>query len=367
MAPRRLWHEAADPGSSVWDDTVDELVSLGTTLDPSLAVYVASRDAAQARGREYHRDYTSPQAWKFFQPNPESHGSYFQDWGTEEEVAWKENYRLWMAFVRDFYHRGGRVTVGSDTGFIYNLYGFGLVEEMELLREAGLHPLEIIQCASRLLRRTVLHRGRRRIQRPARRLRHLRHRVLLPPPRRRPLRPPGRPFRPLGRLQPHRVDDGRGLLLIAVLPTYHSIGMAAPLILLFARVVQGLSAGGEMPASTVLITEAVPERRRAFYSSAIFVGVGIGVLLASLLGWILTTVLSDQQVMDYSRRIAFGIGALVGLYALVLPRSLHVEEPAHDTAEQAEQTTATPLPAKSGIVCCRPSPACSPTTWAAAP
>ncbi|MER6502558.1 hypothetical protein ABT218_25070 [Streptomyces sp. NPDC001455] len=90
-------------------------------------------------------------------------------------------------------------------------------------------------------------------------------------------------------------------------------------------------------------------------------------LLASLLGWILTTVLSDQQVMDYSRRIAFGIGALVGLYALVLRRSLHVEEPAHDTAEQAEQTTATPLPAKSGIVCCRPSPACSPTTWAAAP
>ncbi|MER6502559.1 hypothetical protein ABT218_25075 [Streptomyces sp. NPDC001455] len=132
MAPRRLWHEAADPGSSVWDDTVDEHVSLGTTLDPSLAVYVASRDAAQARGREYHRDYTTPQAWKFFQPNPESHGSYFQDWGTEE-VAWKENYRLWMAFVRDFYHRGGRVTVGSDRGFIYNLYGFGLVEEMELL------------------------------------------------------------------------------------------------------------------------------------------------------------------------------------------------------------------------------------------
>ncbi|MFF9496591.1 amidohydrolase family protein [Streptomyces flaveolus] len=144
----RLWREAADPGSKVWDETIDELVSLGTTLDPTFVVYVASRDAARARGREYHRDYTSPQAWKFFQPNPENHGSYFQDWGTEEEVAWKENYRLWMAFVRDFYHRGGRVTVGSDAGFIYNLYGFGFIEEMELLREAGLHPLEIIQCAT---------------------------------------------------------------------------------------------------------------------------------------------------------------------------------------------------------------------------
>ncbi|MFD5205729.1 amidohydrolase family protein [Streptomyces anulatus] len=144
----RLWREAAEPGSGLWDDTIAELVSLGTTLDPTLVVYVASRDAARARGREYHRDFSAPQSWKFFQPDPENHGSYFYDWGTEEEVAWKENYRLWMAFVRDFYYRGGRLVVGSDAGFIYNLYGFGLIEEMELLREAGLQPLEIIQCAT---------------------------------------------------------------------------------------------------------------------------------------------------------------------------------------------------------------------------
>ncbi|MFI9628887.1 MFS transporter [Streptomyces sp. NPDC052042] len=138
-----------------------------------------------------------------------------------------------------------------------------------------------------------------------------------------------------------------GSLLIAVLPAYHSIGIAAPLILLFARVVQGLSAGGEMPASTALIAEAAPARRRGLYSSAIFVGVGIGVLLASLLGWILTTFLTEEQVMDYGWRIAFGVGALVGLYALVLRRSLHVEEPAHITAEQ---TAAAAPPAKTGIV-----------------
>lgn len=143
-----------------------------------------------------------------------------------------------------------------------------------------------------------------------------------------------------------------GSLLIAVLPTYDSIGIAAPIILLFARVIQGLSAGGEMPASTALVTEAVPGRRRAFYSSTIFVGVGIGVLLASLLGWILTTVLTDQQVMDYGWRIAFGTGALVGLYALVLRRSLHVEEPAHITVSKAEQAAppATAPRAKTGII-----------------
>lgn len=144
----QLWREAAGPGSSIWEETVDELVSLGTTLDPTLVVYVAARDAARARGREYHRDFTSPQSWQFYQPSPTSHGSFFSDWGTEEEVAWKENYGLWMSFVKDFYLRGGRLTLGSDAGFIFNLYGFGLVEEMELLREAGLHPLEILQCAS---------------------------------------------------------------------------------------------------------------------------------------------------------------------------------------------------------------------------
>ncbi|MFI0976150.1 amidohydrolase family protein [Streptomyces sp. NPDC021093] len=144
----RLWQETAGPGSRVWDDTLDELVSLGTALDPTFVIYTAARDAARARGREYHRDYSAPQSWEFYQPNPANHGSFFYNWGTEEEVAWKDNYRLWMAFVRDFHQRGGLLTTGSDAGFIYNLYGFGLVEEMELLREAGLHPLEIIQCAT---------------------------------------------------------------------------------------------------------------------------------------------------------------------------------------------------------------------------
>lgn len=144
----RLWREAAEPGSRMWEETIDELVSLGTGIDPTLVVYIASRDAARARGREYHRAYSAPQSWQFFQPDPSSHGSFFYDWGTEEEVAWKENYRLWMTFVRDFCLRGGQLTTGSDAGFIYNLYGFGLIEEMELLREAGLHPLEIIQCAT---------------------------------------------------------------------------------------------------------------------------------------------------------------------------------------------------------------------------
>jgi predicted amidohydrolase YtcJ len=101
-----------------------------------------------AAGYEWHDEYTLPSLWEFFQPNRAAHGSYWFYWGTEEEVAWKENYRLWMTFVNEYKNRGGRVTVGTDAGFIFQLYGFSYPRELEMLREAGFHPLEIIRSAT---------------------------------------------------------------------------------------------------------------------------------------------------------------------------------------------------------------------------
>ncbi|MCY1539034.1 Imidazolonepropionase [compost metagenome] len=89
-----------------------------------------------------------PKLWDFYAPSWNSHGSYWHAWGTEQEIAWKENYRLWMAFINEYKNRGGRVTVGTDAGFIYELFGFAFVREMELLREAGFHPLEVIKAAT---------------------------------------------------------------------------------------------------------------------------------------------------------------------------------------------------------------------------
>jgi imidazolonepropionase-like amidohydrolase len=63
-------------------------------------------------------------------------------------VAWKKNYTLWMTFINEYKNRGGRVTTGSDSGFIFQLYGFAYIRELELLREAGFHPLEIIRSAT---------------------------------------------------------------------------------------------------------------------------------------------------------------------------------------------------------------------------
>ena len=144
----KLWKQAAKPYSDHWNNVMNEMISLDFTIVPTFNIYEASRDLHRARRAEWHEDYTLPSLWRFYQPSKISHGSYWHFWGTEEEVAWKENYRLWMTFINEYKNRGGRVCTGSDSGFIFQLYGFAYIREMELLREAGFHPLEVIRSAT---------------------------------------------------------------------------------------------------------------------------------------------------------------------------------------------------------------------------
>ncbi len=144
----RLWQQAAKPYSDHWNKVMDELLSLDFTIDPTFNIYEASRDLHRARRAEWHEEYTMPSLWRFYMPSKISHGSYWHFWGTEEEVDWKKNYQLWMTFVNEYKNRGGRVTAGSDSGFIFQLYGFAYIRELELLREAGFHPLEVIRSAT---------------------------------------------------------------------------------------------------------------------------------------------------------------------------------------------------------------------------
>jgi hypothetical protein len=144
----RLWKQAAPPGSKKWNDVMDELVKLGFTIDPTMTIYEASRDLMRSMRAEWHDKYTLPSLWKFYQPSREAHGSYWFYWTTQDEIEWKNNYRLWMAFLNEYKNRGGRVTTGSDSGFIYKTYGFEYIREFELLQEAGFHPLEVIRSAT---------------------------------------------------------------------------------------------------------------------------------------------------------------------------------------------------------------------------
>jgi hypothetical protein len=124
------------------------MVQAKVAWDPTFSIYEASRDAEKAQNQPYFKEYLHPSLAAFFEPNLANHGSYFTNWTTEDEVLWKENYRLWMAAVRRFAEMGGTITTGEDAGFIYRVYGFGYSRELELQQEAGFHPLKVLQHAT---------------------------------------------------------------------------------------------------------------------------------------------------------------------------------------------------------------------------
>lgn len=146
----RLWKQAAKPGSKRWNEVMEALLQQDFCLSPTFTIYLASRDLMRAYTAEWHQQYTDPGLWDFYRANRAQHGSFFFNWTTEDEVEWKNNYQLWMKFVNEYKNRGGKVVAGSDTGYLYSLYGFGYIQELELLQEAGFHPLEVIRSATKI-------------------------------------------------------------------------------------------------------------------------------------------------------------------------------------------------------------------------
>ncbi|MEO8501872.1 MAG: amidohydrolase [Vicinamibacteria bacterium] len=144
----RLWDKIYPPGSPEWEAYLKEHLKLGTTFDPTFTIYSAGRDLMKFRNAPWHVKYTLPSLMAFYEPSRSNHGAYWYDWTTEDEVAWRNFYQVWFRLINDYKKMGGRVTTGSDSGFIYQTYGFGYINEFELLQEAGFHPLEVIQSAT---------------------------------------------------------------------------------------------------------------------------------------------------------------------------------------------------------------------------
>jgi imidazolonepropionase-like amidohydrolase len=144
----RLWNKIHEPGSPEWKAYLAEHLKLGTVFDPTLTIYSAGRDVMRFRAAEWHEKYTLPSLMDYYAPSRTNHGSYWYDWTTEDEVEWRNFYQVWFKLLNDYKKMGGRVTTGSDSGFIYQTYGFGYINEFEMLQEAGFHPLEVIQAAT---------------------------------------------------------------------------------------------------------------------------------------------------------------------------------------------------------------------------
>lgn len=162
--------------------------------------------------------------------------------------------------------------------------------------------------------------------------------------------------RPLGSIVIGRIGDTRGrkvallltiyimtagTLLLAVLPTYATAGVLAPVLLVVARLLQGFSAGGEWGGAISFIVEWAPERRRGFYGSLHLVGVVGGMLLGSGVAALLSSLLTPLEMAEWGWRLPFVVGCLIGPFSLWMRRSID-ETPAF-TRAVAEQEPPVPM------------------------
>ncbi|MBC3192711.1 MFS transporter [Pseudonocardia sp. C8] len=138
-----------------------------------------------------------------------------------------------------------------------------------------------------------------------------------------------------------------GSLAIGLSPTYAMIGLAAPLILVVARLAQGLAHGGELPAAQTYLAEMAPREKRGLWSSLIYFSGTAGILAGTVLGAVLSSVLTTEQMAAYGWRVPFVLGGVFGLYALVM--RLRMRE--SDTyAEEEAARAAAPAKAAPSLV-----------------
>lgn len=129
-------------------EVADSLVAYGVTMLPTRVVYEANRDIIRAQSLPWHEKYTHQALINWNLPNPAYHGSYHYDWTSDDEYYWYYAFDLWGDLIYEFNKRGGRVAYGTDDNYIWATPGFSNVRELQLLRESGMHNLEVIKSAT---------------------------------------------------------------------------------------------------------------------------------------------------------------------------------------------------------------------------
>lgn len=111
-------------------------------------------------------------------------------------------------------------------------------------------------------------------------------------------------------------------VLMCMLPTYETIGVAAPILLVLLRMIQGLSVGGEYTSSLIFLAESAPPGRKSLTAIWGSWGATSGILLGSAVGWMLTKFLPEADIQSWGWRIPFGIGGIIALSAWIIRRGL---------------------------------------------
>lgn len=164
-------------------------------------------------------------------------------------------------------------------------------------------------------------------------------------------------FRPLGAIVAGHLGDrlgrkrmlvltlilmGLATALIGVLPTYAQIGIAAPVLLILLRVLQGFSAGGEWGGAALMSVEHAPKGKRGFFGAYPQIGVPSGMILATATMWIITTVLTEEQFLAWGWRIPFLFSIVLILVGYFIRRAVE-ESPVFRELQERKGQSATPL------------------------
>lgn len=149
-AAGKVWEEAdATAKERLLTTVADSLVACGVTMLPTRVVYEANRDIERAMSLPWHEKYTHQTLIEWNLPNPAFHGSFHYDWTSDDEQYWTTAFDLWGDLIYEFNRRGGRVAYGTDDNYIWATPGFSNIRELQLLRESGMHSLEVLEAATR--------------------------------------------------------------------------------------------------------------------------------------------------------------------------------------------------------------------------
>jgi len=147
----RVWEEAGwnpENRERLLNDVADSLVHYGVTMLPTRVVYEANRDILRAQALPWHDRYTHQALIDWSVPSQEWHGAYHWDWTHDDEESWRYAFDLWAQLIYQFNKRGGRVAMGTDDNYIWATAGFSNIRELQLVRESGMHSLEVLRAAT---------------------------------------------------------------------------------------------------------------------------------------------------------------------------------------------------------------------------
>jgi len=147
----KVWEEVGrnpETKARLLGEIVDRLVASGVVMQPNRATYEANRNILAAMGWPWHEKYTHQALWDLHLPNPRNHAVFHYDWTSDDEYYWQYMYNLWGELIYEFNKRGGMVAFGTDDNYQWSTGGFGNVRELQLMRETGMHSLEVLRTAT---------------------------------------------------------------------------------------------------------------------------------------------------------------------------------------------------------------------------